>query len=74
LQGFPGSTVIMYNFIFNITKLFPKNNKNKTLLLCLILADYYDLHHSIFGEILAVYSSDANFNDYKLSMNDLKLC
>jgi hypothetical protein len=38
--------------------------------LCLILLDYYQIHHSI-SEILGFYSIEAGFNDYKLDNNDL---
>lgn len=71
IAGFSSSAVLCYNSIFNITKMFPKTKKNKVLVLCLILADYYDIHHSI-SEVLSMYTSDADLKKYKLENNDLK--
>ena len=41
------------------------------MLLYCILADYYQLYHSI-SEVLQEYSVDAKFKKYNLSMNDLE--
>ncbi len=68
--GFSSSAVLCYNSIFNVTHILKKNKKNKVLLLCLILADYYGIHHSI-SEVLGFYTVEAEFNDYKLKNNDI---
>jgi len=70
IAGLSSSTVLCYNSIFNVTRILKKTNKNKVIVLCLILLDYYQLHHSI-SEILGFYSIEAGFNDYKLDNNDL---
>jgi len=70
IAGFSSSAILFYNAIFNLTHILKKTKKNKVILLCLILLDYYELFHSI-SEILAFYTIESGFNDYKLSNNDL---
>jgi hypothetical protein len=70
LSGPSGSSVITYQIVFQIAKLFPETELNKTMLLLCLLADYYHFHHSI-SEILQEYSAEAGFPDYRLNQNDL---
>jgi len=67
--GPSSSSVLCYELLFNITKILDKTFINKVKLLCLIIADYYPIHHSI-SEILQLYTEDANLPKYNLSMND----
>ena len=70
IAGYSSSAVLCYNAIFNVTHILKNTNKNKVILLCLILLDYYEIFHSI-SEVLGFYSIEAGFNDYKLCDNDL---
>jgi len=70
IAGFSSSAVLCYNSIFNITHIFKDTNKNKVILLCLIILDYYQMFHSL-SEILSFYSIESGFDDYKLYDNDL---
>ena len=70
ISGYSSSSVLFYNAIFNVTHILKNTNKNKVILLCLIVLDYYEIFHSI-SEILGFYSIESGFNDYKLSNNDL---
>jgi len=60
-----------YMFIFDISRILKDTYENKVLLLKMIIADYYEIHHSI-GEILLEYYVDAKFPPYDLSMNDIE--
>jgi hypothetical protein len=68
--GFSSSSVLFYNAIFNITHILKATNKNKVIVLCLILLDYYESFHSM-SEVLSFYSIEAGFDDYKLHNNDV---
>lgn len=70
IAGPSSSAVLLYNSIFNITKILSNTIENKILLLCLILADYSEIHHSM-SEILQLYTKDANLIEYKLENNDV---
>jgi hypothetical protein len=70
ISGFSSSAVLCYNSIFNMTKMLSKTKKNKVLVLCLVLADYHNIHHSM-SEVLSMYTVDAKLPIYKLNMNDL---
>lgn len=70
IAGFSSSCVLCYNSIFNVTRILRPTNKNKVMLMCLIVLDYYQVFHSL-SEILGFYSIEAKFNDYKLSDNDV---
>jgi hypothetical protein len=69
LAGPSISSVLCYELLFNISKIVDKTFENKVKLLCLIIADYYPIHHSI-SEILQLYTEDAKFPKYNLSLND----
>jgi hypothetical protein len=70
IAGFSSSAVIFYNSVFNVTQILKPTKKNKVIILCLIIIDYYQIHHSL-SEILGFYSVESGFNDYKLDNNDL---
>jgi hypothetical protein len=70
ISGFSSSAVLCYNSIFNITKMLPKTKKNKVLVLCLILADYYKIYHSM-SEVLSMYTVDAGLKKYTLNTNNI---
>lgn len=70
IAGPSSSSVLCFEFYFNITKILKPSKKNKIKLLMLILADYYPIHHSI-TEILIQYTVDSNLPLYSLDMNDI---
>jgi hypothetical protein len=67
--GPSSSSILCYELLFNISNILDKTFVNKVKLLCLIIADYYPIHHSI-SEILQLYTEDAKLPKYNLSMND----
>jgi hypothetical protein len=72
ISGFSGSCVMLYNFIFNILKILPKNKKNESLILLMIILDFYPFHHSI-SEILVTYSRESQYlKKYYLNENEMK--
>jgi hypothetical protein len=71
ISGPSGSASLTYSYIFNASNLLKETNENKVLLLKMVIADYYDIYHSI-SEILLQYSADAKFPLYDLSMNDIE--
>ena len=71
IAGPSGSACMAYMFIFDISRILKDTYENKVLLLKMIIADYYEIHHSI-GEILLEYYVDAKFPPYDLSMNDIE--
>ncbi len=73
LAGPSSSSVIFYEFMFNITNLLPKNRETKIKALALVLADYYPIHHSI-SEVLQLYTEDAHMPPYSLKMDDVEYC
>jgi hypothetical protein len=71
IAGPSGSTVFIYQNIFEISKVFDKNEYNEIMLLMSILADYTGFYHST-TEILQVYCSEAeSIPAYYLDMNDV---
>jgi len=70
IAGPSGSSSLAYTYIFDISHILENTHENKILLLKMIIADYYEIHHSI-SEILLEYSADAKFPPYDLSMNDI---
>ena len=70
ISGFSGSCIMLYNFIFNILKVLNKNIKNETLVLFMIILDFYPIHHSI-SEILVTYSRESKYlKKYYLNQNE----
>jgi len=71
ISGYSGSCVLIYNLIFNLLKILPKTPKNESLVLFMILADFYPLHHSI-SEILVTYTRDTKqLKNYSLNQDEL---
>lgn len=70
IAGPSSSSGLCFQFIFEISNIFTNTIKNKFILLCLIICDYYPYFHSV-SEILQIYSSDANLNKYNLEINDV---
>ena len=71
ISGYSGSCVLIYNLIFNLLKILPKTEKNESLVLFMILADFYPLYHSI-SEILVTYTRDTKYlENYNLNQNEL---
>jgi hypothetical protein len=70
IAGPSSSSGLCYQFIFDISNILEKTTKNKFLLLCLILCDYYPYFHSV-SEILQIYTSDADLNKYDMEMDDV---
>ena len=71
IAGPSGSTVFLYQNVFDISKILPKNEENEIMLLMVVLADYTGLYHST-TEILQVYSEESKFiPKYTLDMNDV---
>jgi hypothetical protein len=72
VSGFSGSCVMLYNFIFNVLKILPKTKKNESMILFMILLDFYPIHHSI-SEILITYSRESRYlNKYYLQDNEIE--
>ena len=72
IAGPSGSTVFIYQNVFDISKILPKNEDNEIMLLMAILADYTGLYHST-TEILQVYSEESKFTPkYTLDMDDVE--
>lgn len=71
IAGPSSSSGLCYQFIFDITNIFSNTTKNKFILLCLIICDYYPFFHSL-SEILQIYTSDANLNKYNMGLNDVE--
>jgi hypothetical protein len=70
ISGPSGSTVYVYQNIFNLSKIIEQNEYNKVLLLLCIILDYYNLYHGI-SEILQVYTEESTLQPkYKLDMDD----
>ena len=71
IAGPSGSTVFIYQNVFDISKILDKNGNNEIMLLMAILADYTGFYHST-TEILQVYSEESqNIPKYSLDMNDV---
>ena len=71
IAGPSGSTVFIYQNVFDISKILEKNGNNEIMLLMAILADYTGFYHST-TEILQVYSEESqNIPKYTLDMNDV---
>jgi hypothetical protein len=71
IAGPSGSTVFIYQNVFEISKILPKNGTNEIMLLMAILADYTGFYHST-TEILQVYSEESqNIPKYTLDMDDV---
>ena len=73
IAGPSGSTVYLYQIIFDLSKILEKNETNEIMLLMAILADYTGIYHST-TEILQVYAEESSFIEekYNLGMNDTK--
>ena len=72
IAGPSGSTVFIYQNVFDISKILPKNEDNEIMLLMAILADYTGFYHST-TEILQVYSEESKFTPkYTLDMDDVE--
>lgn len=72
ISGYSGSCVMLYSFIFDVLKVLKKNDKNESLLLLMIILDFYPVHHSI-SEILVTYSREAKYLDkYYLNQDELE--
>jgi hypothetical protein len=72
ISGPSGSTVFMYQMMFDLSKILEKNETNEIMLLMALLADYTGTYHST-TEILQVYVEEAEtFIDpkYNLELND----
>jgi hypothetical protein len=70
IAGPSGSTVFIYQNIFEISKVLEKTKNNEIMLLMSILADYTGFYHST-TEILQVYCAEAeNIPEYYLEMDD----
>jgi len=71
IAGPSGSTVYLYQIIFDLSKILEKNETNEIMLLMAILADYTGIYHST-TEILQVYAEESSFikEKYNLGMND----
>ncbi len=71
VSGFSGSSIMIYFFIFNTLKLLKKTVKNESLILFMIILDFYPIHHSI-AEILVTYTRETiNLKNYNLTDNEL---
>ena len=73
IAGPSGSSVFIYQNVFDISKILDKNEKNEIMLLMAILADYTGLYHST-TEILQVYCEESEHIDtkYTLDMDDVE--
>jgi len=72
ISGYSGSAVMVYNFIFNILKIFKKSVHNELLLLLMVILDFYPIHHSI-SEILVTYSRESKYlKKYYLDEDEIK--
>ena len=71
IAGPSGSAILAYQIIFDISKILPKTEKNKVLLLLCIIADYSIYYHSV-SEVLQTYVSEAELPSYTIDMNDLQ--
>ena len=72
ISGYSGSAVMVYNFVFNILKIFKKSVKNELLLLLMLILDFYPIHHSI-SEILVTYSRESKYlTNYYLDEDEIK--
>lgn len=71
IAGPSSSAILGYQIIFDISKILPKTEKNKVLLLLCMIADYSIYYHSM-SEVLQTYVSEAELPPYNLEINDLK--
>ena len=72
IAGPSGSSVFIYQNVFEISKILEKNEFNEIMLLMSILADYTGLYHST-TEILQVYSEESQYiPKYTLEMDDVE--
>jgi hypothetical protein len=71
IAGPSSSAILGYQIIFDISKILPKNRKNKVLLLFCMIADYSMYYHSM-SEVLQTYISEAELPAYTIDLNDLE--
>jgi hypothetical protein len=71
IAGPSGSSVYLYQMMFDLSKILVKDKKNEIMLLMAILADYTGVYHST-TEILQVYAEESSFIEpkYHLGMID----
>jgi hypothetical protein len=71
ITGPSSSAILGHQIIFDISKILPKTEKNKVMLLLCMIADYSIYYHSM-SEVLQTYASEAELPPYNLEMNDLQ--
>jgi len=71
IAGPSSSAILGYQIIFDISKIIPKTEKNKVLLLLCMIADYSIYYHSM-SEVLQTYVSEAELPSYTIDMNDVE--
>lgn len=71
ISGPSGSACMSFQNIFEVSKIMPKTNKNKILLLLCCVADMSIYYHSI-SEIIQTYVKESGLPDYSLDMDDVQ--
>lgn len=71
IAGPSSSAILAHQLIFDISKVLPKTEKNKVMLLLCILADYSVYHHSI-SEVIQTYASEASLKPYTIDMDTIE--
>jgi hypothetical protein len=71
IAGPSSSAILGYQILFDISKIIPKTEKNKVLVLFCMITDYSQYYHSM-SEVLQTYVSEAELPPYTIDMNDLQ--